>query len=204
MHSASTVRSLPTAELLSILLGDDEVANTLARRPLAESFALRPPTATVLREGQIHYGAIRIIDAAKELISRALREQISQGDCLGTPQAVRDYLRLLLAGKEHEVFVVVLLDAQNRALYCEELFRGSLTQTSVYPREVVKLALQYNAAAAIFAHNHPSGLAEPSQADIQLTIMLKQGLALVDVRVLDHFIVAGSLPPLSFAERGLI
>ena len=204
MHSASTVRSLPTAELLSILLGDDEVANILARRPLAESFALRPSVATVLREGQTHYGAIRIIDAAKDLISRALREEMSHGDCLVTPQAVRDYLRLLLAGKEHEVFVVVLLDAQNRALYCEELFRGTLTQTSVYPREVVKLALQYNAAAAILAHNHPSGLGEPSQADIQLTIMLKQALALLDVRVLDHFIVAGNLPPLSFAERGLI
>ena len=204
MHAASTVRSLPTAELLSILIGDDEVANTLARRPLAEYFALRPSTTTVLREGEAHYGAIRIIDAAKELILRALREEMSQGDCLGTPQAVRDYLRLMLAGKAHEVFVVVLLDAQNRALYCEELFRGTLTQTSVYPREVVKLALQHNAAAAILAHNHPSGLSEPSQADIQLTIMLKQALALVDVRVLDHFIVAGSLPPVSFAERGLI
>ena len=204
MHPASTVRSLPTVELLSILLGDDEVAITLARRPLAESFGLRSSAASVLRERETHYGAIRIIDAAKELISRALREEMSQGDCLGTPQAVRDYLRLLLAGKEHEVFVVVVLDAQNRALYCEELFRGTLTQTSVHPREVVKLALQYNAAAAILAHNHPSGLSEPSQADIQLTIMLKQALALVDVRVLDHFIVAGNLPPVSFAERGLI
>ena len=204
MHPASTVRSLPTAELLSILIGDDEVANALARRPLAEYFALRPSATTVLREGEAHYGAIRIIGAAKELISRALREEMNQGDCLGTPQAVRDYLRLLLAGKAHEVFVVVLLDAQNRALYCEELFRGTLTQTSVYPREVVKVALQYNAAAAILAHNHPSGQAEPSQADIQLTIMLKQALALVDVRVLDHFIVAGNLPPVSFAERGLI
>ena len=204
MHPASTVRFLPTAELLSILLGDDELANTLARRPLASFFGLRPSAATVLREEQTHYGAIRIIDAAKELISRALREEMSQGDCLVTPQGVRDYLRLQLAGKAHEVFVVVLLDAQNRALYCEELFRGTLTQTSVYPREVVKLALQYNAAAAILAHNHPSGLGEPSQADIQLTIMLKQALALVDVRVLDHFIVAGNLPPLSFAERGLI
>lgn len=137
MHSASTVRSLPTSDLLAILIGDDEVASTLARRPLVEFFALRPSGATVLREGETPCGAIRIIDAAKELISRALLEQVSQGDCLGTPQAVRDYLRLLLAGKEHEVFVIILLDAQNRSFYCDELFRGTLTQASVCPREIV-------------------------------------------------------------------
>jgi len=116
---------------------------------------------------------------------------------------VRDYLRLTLANREQEVFLAVLLDAQNRVLACDELFRGTLTQTSVYPREVVKCALEHNAAAVIFAHNHPSGVAEPSHADQVLTQSLKQALALVDIKVLDHFIVAGSAA-LSFAERGLI
>ena len=124
-------------------------------------------------------------------------------DHLASPTAVRDYLRLLLAGREHEVFVVVLLDAQNRVLSCEELFRGTLTQTSVYPREVVKVALAANAGAAIFAHNHPSGCSEPSRADELLTQTLKSALALVDVKVLDHFVVAGA-EAISFAERGLL
>jgi DNA repair protein RadC len=124
-------------------------------------------------------------------------------DHLASPTAVRDYLRLLLAGREHEVFVVVLLDAQNRVLSCQELFRGTLTQTSVYPREVVKVALAANAGAAIFAHNHPSGCSEPSRADELLTQTLKSALALVDVKVLDHFVVAGA-SAISFAERGLL
>ena len=101
------------------------------------------------------------------------------------------------------MFVVVLLDAQHRVIATEELFRGTLTQTSVYPREVVKLALKFNSAAVIFAHNHPSGVAEPSQADQLLTTSLKQALALVDIKVLDHFIIAGTAA-LSFAERGVL
>jgi DNA repair protein RadC len=132
-----------------------------------------------------------------------LARRIRRGDSLASPSAVRDYLRLLLAGREHEVFVVVLLDAQNRVLSCEELFRGTLTQTSVYPREVVKVALAANAGAAIFAHNHPSGCSEPSRADELLTQTLKSALALVDVKVLDHFVVAGA-EAISFAERGLL
>lgn len=139
-------------------------------------------------------------------IKRALAilyRRISAGDALSSPNAVRDYLRLTLSGKEHEVFVVILLDAHNRVLSAEELFRGTLTQTSVYPREVVKAALAANAAGAIFAHNHPSGVAEPSRADELLTQNLKQALALVDVKTLDHFVVAGGTA-LSFAERGLI
>ena len=104
----------------------------------------------------------------------------------------------------HEVFYALWLDAQNRLIAGEELFRGSLTQTSVYPREVVKRALWHNAAAVVLAHNHPSGVAEPSSADEHLTRELRQALALVDVRVLDHFIVAGAKQPLSFAERGLL
>ena len=123
--------------------------------------------------------------------------------CLASPGAVADYLRLRVGGLEHEVFGVLWLDAQNRLIDAEELFRGTLTQTSVYPREVVKVALAKNAGAAILYHNHPSGIAEPSRADELLTGTLKTALALVDVRVLDHFIVTTG-EAMSFASRGLI
>ena len=141
--------------------------------------------------------------AVMELARRALRENISRGSALSSPQAVRDYLRLKLQDRPHEVFLVVFLDAQNRVLAVEEMFRGTLTQTSVYPREVVKRALAHNAAALIFAHNHPSGIAEPSRSDEALTSALKQALALVDVKVLDHFVI-GAGAAMSFAERGLL
>ncbi|MGB7987877.1 MAG: DNA repair protein RadC [Candidatus Methylophosphatis roskildensis] len=144
------------------------------------------------------------LQATLALAQRALRSRMSTQDVLGSPQAVRDWLRLKLGGLPHEVFVVLLLDSQNRLLHFEEMFRGTLSQASVYPREVVKLALKWNAAAVVLAHNHPSGVAEPSRADEALTTALKQALALVDVRVLDHFVIAGSAQPLSFAERGLL
>lgn len=140
---------------------------------------------------------------ARELVKRWLDEEIKRGCVMSAPAAVRDCLRIHFAGREYESFVAMFLDAQHRLIVTEELFRGTLTQTSVYPREVVKAALHQNAAAVIFAHNHPSGVAEPSKADEQLTNALKQALALVDVRVLDHFIVAGA-STLSFAERGLL
>ena len=143
------------------------------------------------------------LQAVLEMARRALREKIGNGSALNSPHAVRDYLRLRLQGRPHEVFAGVFLDAQNRVLAVEELFRGTLTQTSVYPREIVKRALHHNAAALIFAHNHPSGVAEPSRADEMLTVALKQALALVDVKVLDHFVI-GSDAAMSFAERGLI
>jgi DNA repair protein RadC len=132
-----------------------------------------------------------------------LEKRARAGSALTSPGAVRDYLRLSLADREHEVFVVVHLDAQHRVIRFEEVFRGTLTQTSVYPREIVKATLAANAAAVIFAHNHPSGAAQPSQADELLTRNLKDALALVEVKVLDHFIVAGS-HAISFAERGLL
>ena len=141
--------------------------------------------------------------AVLELARRALREELRTGSALTTPAAVRDYLRLTLGSRAHEVFVCVHLDAQHRVIGAEELFRGTLTQTSVYPREVVKAALAANAAAVIFAHNHPSGVAQPSQADELLTRQLREALALVDVKVLDHFVIAGN-QALSFAERGLL
>lgn len=141
------------------------------------------------------------LQAVLEMSRRALSETMRAGDVLNAPKTVRDWLRLRLGGLEYEVFMAVFLDAQNRVIEAEELFRGSLTQTSVYPREVVKRALARNAAGVILAHNHPSGVAEASQADRWLTDQLKAALGLVDVRVLDHFIVAGS-QGFSFAERG--
>lgn len=143
------------------------------------------------------------LQAVIEMARRALHEEIAERDALASPQAVRDYLRLRLHGLPHEVFMALFLDAQNRILASEELFRGTLTQTSVYPREVVKRALHHNAAALILAHNHPSGVAEPSGADRALTEALKSALALVDIRVLDHFVIAGG-GALSFAEKGLL
>ena len=141
--------------------------------------------------------------SAVDLARRALQEEMRAGDALNSPRAVRDYLQLLLGGRSQEAFVALFLDAQHRMIASEELFQGTLTQTSVYPREVVKRALHHNAAALIFAHNHPSGVAEPSQSDRLLTDALKQALGLVEVRVLDHFIVAGA-SCLSFAEKGML
>lgn len=143
------------------------------------------------------------LQAVLEMSKRALQENLAQRDALASPQAVRDYLRLQLAGRPRETFLGLFLDAQNRVIASDELFHGTLTQTSVYPREVVKRALHHNAAAIIFAHNHPSGVAEPSNSDQILTQALKGALALVDVKVLDHFIVAGH-GMMSFAERGLL
>jgi len=140
---------------------------------------------------------------ARELVRRWLEEELRRECVLNAPAAVRDCLRIHFAGREYESFVAMFLDAQHRLISTNELFRGTLTQTSVYPREVVKAALRANAAAVIFSHNHPSGVAEPSQSDKLLTEALKSALSLVDVRVLDHFIVAGT-SIISFAERGLL
>ena len=141
------------------------------------------------------------LEVARELLLRDLREQMRRGPVMTSPQVLRDWLRLYCAGMEHEVFLVIYLDAQHRLIEAEELFRGTLTQTSVYPRELVKGALARNAAALALAHNHPSGGTEPSRADELLTQTLKQALILVDVRVIDHFVVAGD-QVLSFAECG--
>jgi DNA repair protein RadC len=142
----------------------------------------------------------------EQTIKRALKildARMRNGPLLSSPTAVRDYLRLSLHDRSHEVFVCIFLDSQHCVIACDELFRGTLAQTSVYPCEVVKAALAHNAAAVIFAHNHPSGIAEPSRADELLTQSLKQALALVDIRTLDHLVVAGNAL-VSFAERGLL
>jgi DNA repair protein RadC len=202
--------ALSDAELLAIFLRvgvTGKSAVDLARELLARFGTLSKLFAADLADfSQMHgMGPAKFAQlmAVMEMAKRALQETLSAGDVLDAPEAVREYLRLTLAARPHEIFMAVFLDAQNRVVSVEELFRGTLTQTSVYPREVVKGALYHNAASIIFAHNHPSGVVEPSQADRQLTAALKQALALVDVRVLDHFIVAGS-QILSFAERGLL
>jgi DNA repair protein RadC len=143
---------------------------------------------------------------ADEVLQAALRVlsgQMYGSEVLNSPRAVCDFLRIKLGTLEHEVFAIIHLDAQNRVIDYVEMFRGTVSQTSVYPREVVKESLARNSVALILVHNHPSGLAEPSRADEMLTQTLKSALALVDVRVLDHLVVAGA-NILSFAERGLL
>ena len=144
------------------------------------------------------------LQAAMELARRALTETLGERTLFDSPQVVRDWLCLRLGHLPHETFCVMLLDARHCLIEAIDLFRGTLTQTSVYPREVVKIALSHNAAAVIFAHNHPSGAAEPSSADELLTRTLKDALGLVDIRVLDHFVVPAHGAPVSFAERGLL
>lgn len=196
---------LSDRELLSILLGEDGVSYSM--RSLAELFGLRTIRHTIpigVAEEVLSYAIPDKLMAARELLRRALEEDFEESsESLSSPAAVRDYLRLFLGGQEFESFVALWLDAQHRLIAGMELFRGTLTQTSVYPREVVKKGLALNAAAVIFAHNHPSGKPEPSRSDEMLTGALKQALSLVDIRVLDHFIVADTTV-MSFAERGLI
>lgn len=202
--------SLSDAELLAIFLRTGVVGKSavdLARElvtrfgSLTQLFAASEKDFCAMHGmGQAKYAQLQ---AVLEMARRALHEEMESGDALNSPGAVRSYLQLLLRGRSQEVFMTIFLDAQHRVLATEELFIGTLTQTSVYPREVVKRALHHNAAAVIFAHNHPSGVAEPSQADHALTDALKKSLALVDVGVLDHFIVAGA-GCLSFAERGML
>jgi len=141
--------------------------------------------------------------AVFEIARRAMHQRLQEREAFHTPDAVKQYLQLQLAHKNHEVFAVLFMDSQNRLLAMEELFRGTLSQTSVYPREVVLRALHHQAAAVVLSHNHPSGSVQPSRADEALTQNLKASLALVDVRVLDHIIV-GQGQALSMAEQGLM
>ena len=141
--------------------------------------------------------------AVLELARRVLGQRLKERAIFDSPQEVKHFLQLHMAAKPYEVFVVLFLDARHRLIALEELFRGTLTQTSVYPREVARRALELHAAAVVLAHNHPSGVAEPSRADEHLTTALRNALALVDVRVLDHLVV-GRHEVVSFAERGLL
>lgn len=203
-------QALVDAELLALLLrtGTRERPVLQLAQALLDDFG---GWAGLLKASVADLGRIKGIGPAKraeiaavlEIARRSLLQQLAEAPVFDAPDAVRQFLRLKLGGLTHEVFAVLFLDAQHRLIAMEEMFRGTLTQTSVYPREVVKRGLDLGAAAVILAHNHPSGVADPSRADELLTQALKSALALVDMRVLDHFVV-GSNEVASLAERGLI
>ncbi len=202
--------ALADAELLALLLRTGLKGTGVLQ--LAEQLLDRFGSISgLLHAGHVRLAEVKGLGPAKraelaavlELARRALASQLVAMPVFSSPGVVRDYLRLHMAQLEHEQFGVLFLDAQHRLLVFETLFRGSLTQTSVYPREVVKRALALNAAAVVLAHNHPSGVAEPSRADEFLTRSLQSALALVDVKVLDHLVV-GREGVVSFAERGLM
>lgn len=202
--------SLSDAELLAIFLRvgmKGKSAVDLARDLLKRFGSLRGLFSANRQElcEMDGMGAAKFaqLQAIQELARRALAEQIAEADALSSPGAVRDYLRLSLQTLPYEVFMGIFLNAQNRVISSDELSRGTIDQTSVFPREIVKRALAHNAAAVIFAHNHPSGNPEPSQADRHLTRTLSDALGTIDVRVLDHFVIApGAI--MSFAEQGLM
>lgn len=196
---SQVIEAMSDVDLLGMLVGSRTAAQILEGAGGSLSKLLNESMQTVDVQPRVRTK----LQVAKELVRRSLTEAMRQRDVLSSPASVRDFLRMTLAGRDYEVFMVLFLDAQHRVIAPEEMFRGTLTQTSVYPREVVKRSLVNNAAAVIFAHNHPSGVAEPSHADELLTRSLKEALALVDVRVLDHFVVAGN-SVMSFAERGLL
>jgi DNA repair protein RadC len=193
------VYTMSDADLLGALIGGKTAARLLRIAGGSLAVALNQTEAKYEVQPRV---SLRL-QVAKELIRRALLEPLRKRDALSSPTMVRDFLRITLAERDYEVFMVLFLDSQNHVIECEEMFRGTLSQTSVYPREIVKRALFHNAAALILAHNHPSGVAEPSRADEMLTATLTRALALVDVKVLDHFVI-GSGAVLSFAERGML
>jgi len=202
--------SLSDAELLAIFLRTGVKGKTavdLARSLLSEFGNLRSILKADLNTfcqgeglGPAKYAQLQ---AVLEMSRRHLQEKLEKGDILSSPKDTQQFLHACLANYNHEVFAAVFLDNRHQIITFKELFNGTLDGASIYPREVVKLALQLNAAAIIFAHNHPSGISAPSQADKQITQKLKDALALVEVRVLDHFIV-GDDGGYSFAEHGLI
>jgi DNA repair protein RadC len=202
--------ALSDAELLALFFGSGRRGQTavdLGRELLSQQGGLKPlleldPSALA---GQPGLGAAKScrLHAALELGRRYLASELQRPDALTNPAACADYLRARIAAHPYEVFACLFLDNRHRVIAFEELFRGSIDGASVHPREVVRRCLAHNAAAVIFAHNHPSGVAEPSQADRDITAELQRALALIEVRVLDHFIV-GSGQPLSLAERGML
>jgi len=208
--SSRGAASLTDAELVAVILATGAPGATVldvARAVIARcgglaGLARASPAALASIRG-VGEGKAARLAAGIEVARRVTLADVARGDALTSPDAVRDYLRLALVPETVEVFVGLFLDSQHRLISAEELARGTLAQTSVYPREVVKTALARNAAAVIFAHNHPSGVAEPSRADELLTQSLKSALSLVDVRTLDHLVVAGPRVT-SFAERGLL
>ncbi len=205
---AQGAQALTDAELLAIFLRTGVAGKTavdLARQLLGEFGSLRALLEADLAAFSAHLGLgpakYSQLQAVLEMGRRHLAEGLRRDSALESPQQVRDYLKARLRHEPHEVFGCLFLDTRHRVLAFEALFHGTIDGASVYPRQVVKRALAHNAAAVILTHNHPSGIAEPSQADRLLTTRLKDALALVDVRVLDHFIV-GDGEPLSMAEHG--
>jgi DNA repair protein RadC len=202
-------QALSDVELLAILLRTGMVGKNVFQ--LSEELLEPDGIAGLLQATAQSLQLVKGLGPAKqaellavfELARRALSQRLKEREAFQTPDAVKQYLQLQLAHKNHEVFAVLFLDNQNRMLAMEELFRGTLSQTSVYPREVVMRALHHQAAAVVLSHNHPSGSVQPSRADEHLTQTLKASLALVDVRVLDHIIV-GQGQALSMAEAGLM
>lgn len=199
------VQAMSNTDLLAVLLGNNrDMAARLAQFGLLRLFEFSSKSEySGAAEERVSYVAHPVLAAAKELYVRALQEELTLGECLSSPEAVKAYLIGRLAHSESEQFWALWLDAQNRLIASELLFTGTLTQTAVYTRELVKSALRHNAASLVIAHNHPSGCSDPSGADIRMTRSLKDALYLVDVRLLDHFIVAGN-QAVSFAEKGLI
>lgn len=201
--------ALSDAELLAIFLRTGckgFTAVDLARQLLDNFGGLKPMLQASQADFCLHKGLgsakYAQLQAVLEMAKRHLFEQLTRGDALCSPAQTRQYLAAQLAAYPHEVFACLFLDNRNRVISFEKMFYGTIDGASVYPREVVRMALKRNAAAVIFAHNHPSGVAEPSQADEQITQRLKDALALVDIRVLDHFVVGDEV--VSFAERGLL
>ncbi len=207
---AKGVDVLSDAELLAIFLRTGIAGKTavdLARELLNEFGSLQAlltaDQARFCQSKGLGSAKYALLQAVLEMAKRHFVEIIQRGDALTSPEATRAYLTAQLRGYSYEVFACLFLDNQHRVILLEELFRGTIDSASVYPREVVKRALFHNAAAVIFAHNHPSGVNEPSQSDRQITEKLKQSLQLFDIRVLDHFII-GDGQPYSFAEHGVL
>ncbi len=204
------VATLSDAELLAILLGTGIRGKDVVTfaRDLLNAFdgiggMLSAPAESLLQQPGMGPARVMQLQVVMEIARRYLAWELQRDDGFTRPQMVRDYLTAQLRHQEREVFVVLLLDSQHRLLKYVELFQGTINAAPVYPREVLKLVMQYNAAAVILAHNHPSGVAEPSQADQRVTERLKRALGMIDVALLDHFVI-GSGTPVSFAERGLL
>lgn len=202
-------QSLSDAELLAIFLRTGIRGKTAVdlSKDLLEGFSglrqlLKADQQSFCEHRGLGTAKYAQLQAVLEMARRYLFEGLERGDSLTSPQETRQYLSSQLRDYQHEVFAVLFMDQRHRVIRFEEMFRGTIDCASVYPREVVKKSLEYNAAAVIFAHNHPSGVAEPSQSDERITQRLKDALSLVDIRVLDHFIIGDEV--VSFAERGLL
>ena len=200
------VANLSDRDLLAVLVGENTADCMLMETggSLLSLFPDEPCMVAMARESGTEYGWAKprvILSAAKELARRLLGETLVQGVNMNSPRQVKEFLTHSIGQLHHEVFMALWLDSQNRLIEAEEMFRGTLSQTAVYPREMVRHAMAFNAAGVVISHNHPSGEKEPSQADRWLTEQLKTCLGLVAVKLIDHIIIAGN-NSLSFCERG--